>query len=241
MRKYVPTTMPSWKQISTELPQIWKLGIPVALQTFAEWACFGLSGVMIGWFDSKQLAAHAVALNVASVAYMIVSGIAMAGAILVGNAYGEEDRVKIRHTAHAVFLVIAVFEVVNMVIFVVFNQQIAGLYKLSDGVMPIILPLFLLAAAFQVADGIQAGAMNMLRGVKDVNWSSGLSILSYWVISLPLSYVLGVSMGWEVYGVWLGFTIGLFVAAILGTWRFYHHIRIMKFDNSDTGIPMVAH
>jgi MATE family multidrug resistance protein len=128
-----------------------------------------------------------------------------------------------------------------MVIFVVFNQQIAGLYKLSDGVMPIILPLFLLAAAFQVADGIQAGAMNMLRGVKDVNWSSGLSILSYWVISLPLSYVLGVSMGWEVYGVWLGFTIGLFVAAILGTWRFYHHIRIMKFDNSDTGIPMVAH
>jgi len=241
MRKYVPEKMPGWNKIKVELPQIWKLGVPVALQTFAEWACFGLSGVMIGWFDAKQLAAHAVALNVASVAYMVVSGIAMAGAILVGNAYGEEDRVKIRHTAHVVFLVIAVFEVVNMVIFIVFNQQIAGLYKLSDGVMPIILPLFLLAAAFQVADGIQAGAMNMLRGVKDVNWSSGLSILSYWVVSLPLSYILGVTMGWEVYGVWLGFTIGLFVAAILGTWRFYHHIGVMKFDNTDTGIPVVAH
>ncbi len=71
MRKYVPSIMPNWDKIKEEMPHIWKLGLPVALQTFAEWACFGLSGVMVGWYGSKQLAAHAVALNVASVTYMV--------------------------------------------------------------------------------------------------------------------------------------------------------------------------
>lgn len=230
MRKYVPIAMPKWEKIVVEMPHIWKLGLPVALQTFAEWACFGLSGVMVGWYGSKQLAAHAVALNVASVTYMVVSGIAMAGAIIVGNHYGEKNRTQIRHAAHAIFLVIMVFEVVNALFFIFGNQAIASLYDVKSDVMPTILPLFILAAIFQLADGIQAGAMHMLRGIKDVNWSSGLSILSYWVISLPLSYALGVWKGWQVYGIWIGFTVGLFVAAGLGVWRFYSHLKVLTFD-----------
>lgn len=234
MRKYVPSVMPKWDKIKEELPNIWKLGLPVALQTFAEWACFGLSGVMVGWYGSTQLAAHAVALNVASVTYMVVSGIAMAGAIIVGNYYGEKNRQQIRHAAHAVFLIIGVFEIVNALVFIFGNQAIASLYDVKQDVMPTILPLFILAAVFQLADGIQAGAMNMLRGIKDVNWSSGLSILSYWVISLPLSYALGVWQNWEVYGIWIGFTVGLFVAAGLGVWRFYSHLRVLTFEEESS-------
>jgi len=234
MRKYVPSVMPKWDKISEEMPSIWRLGLPVALQTFAEWACFGLSGVMVGWYGSKQLAAHAVALNVASVTYMVVSGIAMAGAIIVGNNYGEKNRHQIRHAAHAVFLIIGVFEVINAVAFVFGNQVIASLYDVKPEVMPTILPLFILAAVFQLADGIQAGAMNMLRGIKDVNWSSGLCILSYWVISLPLSYALGVWQNWQVYGIWIGFTVGLFVAAGLGVWRFYSHLRVLTFEEESS-------
>lgn len=234
MRKYVPSVMPKWDKIKEELPNIWKLGLPVALQTFAEWACFGLSGVMVGWYGSTQLAAHAVALNVASVTYMVVSGIAMAGAIIVGNYYGEKNRQQIRHAAHAVFLIIGIFEIVNALVFIFGNQAIASLYDVKQDVMPTILPLFILAAVFQLADGIQAGAMNMLRGIKDVNWSSGLSILSYWVISLPLSYALGVWQNWEVYGIWIGFTVGLFVAAGLGVWRFYSHLRVLTFEEESS-------
>lgn len=231
MKKYVPEVMPGWDKIKEEMPHIWKLGLPVALQTFAEWACFGLSGVMVGWYGSKQLAAHAVALNVASVTYMVVSGLAMAGAIIVGNYYGEKDRTKIRHTAHAVLLIICVFEVINALFFVFGNRAIASLYDVKADVMPTILPLFILASIFQLADGIQAGAMNMLRGIKDVNWSSGLSILSYWVISLPLGYALGVWQDWQVYGIWIGFTVGLFLAAGLGVWRFYSHLRVLEFED----------
>lgn len=231
MRQYVPSIMPNWSAIKFELPNIWRLGIPVALQTFAEWTCFGLSGVMVGWYGSEQLAAHAVALNVASVAYMIVCGIAMAGAIIIGNNYGNKDREKIRHAAHAVFLLILIFEVGTALIFTFANKQIAGLYDIKPEVMPTILPLFILAAVFQLADGIQAGAMNMLRGIKDVKWSSGFAIFSYWVVSLPLSYALGVWQDWQVYGIWIGFTVGLFLAAFFGVWRFYKHLKVLTFED----------
>ena len=231
MREYVPKAMPGWSKIKIELPSIWKIGLPIALQTFAEWACFGLSGVMVGWYGAKQLAAHAVALSFASISYMVVSGIAMAGAIIVGNKYGEKNRDQIRHAAHAIFLIIGVFEIGTALLFIFGNQWIAQLYEVKADVMPTILPLFILAAIFQLADGIQAGAMNMLRGIKDVNWSSGLSILSYWVISLPLSYLLGVWQDWQVYGIWIGFTVGLFVAALLGVSRFYNHLRVLEFED----------
>jgi len=111
--------------------------------------------VMVGWYGSKQLAAHAVALNVASVTYMVVSGIAMAGAIIVGNNYGDKNRQQIRHAAHAVLLIIGVFEVINALVFVFGNEAIASLYDVKADVMPTILPLFILAAVFQLADGIQ--------------------------------------------------------------------------------------
>ena len=221
MKTYVPKIMPKWKEVWKETPGVWKMGIPIALQTFAEWACFSISGIMVGWYGEVQVAAHAVALNAASVTYMVASGIGMAGSILVGNGYGEKSTLKIRKVAHATFILMVIFELINALIFVVFNRQIAGLYGVEPAVMPLILPLFLLAAVFQVSDGIQAAAMSLLRGIKDVFWASMISVFSYWVVSMPLSYYLGEVLQKQVYGVWTGFTVGLLVASILGVYRFY--------------------
>ena len=204
--------------------EIWKIGIPIALQTFAEWACFALSGIMVGWFGNDPLAAHAVALNAASVTYMIVTGIATAGSIFTGNAFGERNYFKIKHLGQITLILILAFEIINAVLFIILNKPIAHLYRVEESVLPYILPLFFLAAIFQVADGIQAGAMALLRGVKDVRWASVISMVSYWAISLPLSYLLGVILEDGVYGVWLGLTIGLFVAAIFGVIRFYKNV-----------------
>jgi MATE family multidrug resistance protein len=176
------------------------------------------------------LAAHAVALNIASVTYMVVTGFAIAGSIMVGNAYGEENKLKIKRAANAVLWLIVAFEIVNALIFIFLNKPIARLYGVSSEVEQFVLPLLLLAAVFQLADGIQAGAMNLLRGIKDVNWSSAISVLSYWVVSLPLSYFLGVVLSGDIYGVWTGFTIGLFVAAIFGVIRFYYKHKSLSFD-----------
>lgn len=228
--KYRPPIMPRWNEIKAELPEIWRMGLPIALQTFAEWACFSISGIMVGWLGASRLAAHAVALNVASVTYMVVSGVAIAGSIMVGNAYGEENKKKIKNVANAILWIIVVFELVNALLFIIFNRQIANLYGVSGDVSQYVLPLLLMAAIFQLADGIQAGAMNILRGIKDVNWASGISVLSYWVVSLPLSYFLGIAMEGDVYGIWLGFTIGLFVAALFGVFRFYLRHKTLNFE-----------
>jgi MATE family multidrug resistance protein len=227
---YRPQQMPPWGKIKIQLSALWKLGLPVGLQTFAEWACFSISGLMVGWLGTAQVAAHAVALNVASVAYMVVSGLAVAGSILVGNAYGEKNVKTIRKVAHATFFIIVVFQLVNVLIFVLFNKQIAGWYGVEADVMPIILPLFFQAALFQLADGVQAGAMNLLRGITDVKWSSIISVVSYWVVSLPASYLLGVTLDGKVFGVWTGFTLGLFIAAGFGVWRFYHKLKSLQWE-----------
>lgn len=231
MAIYRPQKMPGLAEIRKELPEIWKLGLPIALQTFAEWACFSVSGIMVGWWGEQRLAAHAVALNVASVTYMVVSGFAIAGSIMAGNAYGEGNKHKIKRIANAVFLLIAAFEILNALFFLAGSGLIAKIYGVSEDVREFVIPLLMLAAIFQLADGIQAGAMNLLRGVKDVNWASVISVLSYWVVSLPLSYYLGKVMEFDVFGIWVGFTIGLFVAAIFGVLRFYLRQRSLSFDD----------
>lgn len=229
LSRYRPEKRLSKAEILPETREIWKLGLPVGLQTFAEWACFSISGIMVGWLGSAQVAAHAVALNVASLTYMVVSGIAIAGSIMTGNAFGEGNKMMIRRIGHVIIFLVLVFEVVNALLFIAFKHQIAGLYGVQEDVMPVVLPLFFLAAVFQLADGIQAAGMNLLRGITDVNWASAISVISYWVVSLPLSYFLGIRMDWEVFGIWTGFTLGLFIAALLGVWRFYYKINQLKF------------
>jgi MATE family multidrug resistance protein len=187
---------------------------------------------MVGWYGSVQLAAHAVALNAASVTYMVASGFAIAGSILVGNGFGEHNKLKIRRVANATFILLGAYEVLNALIFIVFNKQIASLYGVTSDVMPLILPLFFLAALFQISDGIQAGAMSILRGIKDVVSASAIAVISYWFVSLPLSYYFGEIWHKEVYGIWMGFTIGLFVASILGVLRFYRKIKKLEFYES---------
>lgn len=224
MKQYIIEERMSFFETRKHTQEIWKIGVPIALQTFAEWACFALSGIMVGWFGNDPLAAHAVALNAASVTYMIVTGIATAGSIFTGNAFGEKNFHKIKHLGQITLVLIFAFELFNASLFILLNKPIAQLYRVEESVLPYILPLFFLAAVFQVADGIQAGAMALLRGVKDVRWASVISMLSYWAVSLPLSYLLGVVLGDGVYGVWLGLTIGLFVAAIFGVIRFYKNV-----------------
>ncbi len=230
LQPYRPQHPAPWRLVWKETSQIWSIGLPLALQTFAEWACFGISGIMVGWLGKHPHAAHTVALNVASFTFMVASGFAIAGSIVAGNAYGEQNREKLRQTGHAVLVVLAVFEAVNALAFVIFARPLARLYSVEEPVMPYILPLLMLAAVFQLADGIQAGGMNLLRGIKDVRWSGAISVLSYWVISLPLSYGLGIYWGWGVSGIWLGFTVGLFVAALLSVRRFYLQLNRLTFD-----------
>lgn len=229
-KEFRPTVKLSTAEIGANVALILKMGGPIALQTFAEWGGFAVSGIMIGWLGSQQTAAHAAALSAAAFTYMLVSGIAIAGSIMVGNAYGERNREKIKRTSKVILGLIIAIEIVFALIFLFGNKVISGMYHLHAEVEVYILPLLMLAALFQVADGLQAGAMYMLRGVKDVKWAGAISVISYWVIGIPLSYYLGICLKGEVYGIWIGFTTGLFVAALLGILRFYRNLKTLNFD-----------
>lgn len=229
-QEYRPKIKLKTAEIGANVANILKMGGPIALQTFAEWGGFAVSGIMVGWLGANQTAAHAAALSSAAFTYMLVSGLAIAGSIMVGNGYGEKNKTHILKTSKVILFLIVSIEIIFALIFLFGNKYISAMYDLSPKVEIFILPLLMLAALFQIADGLQAGAMYMLRGVKDVKWASAISVISYWFIGIPLSYFLGIYLKGNVYGIWTGFTAGLFIAAILGIWRFYKNLKNITFD-----------
>lgn len=229
MQPYRINERMSWSETLNYAKDILRIGIPIGLQTAAEWTCFSISGLFVGKTGSVPQAAHAVALSVAAFTFMFVSGIAMAGSILAGNAYGEKNQKKLRNVANTIFFLIVVVEIITSLFFIFGADLIGKLHDTTAEVQDIIGPLFLLAALFQIADGLQVGSMNLLRSIKDVNFATLISIFSYWVVSLPLSWIFCFEFHMGVYGVWIGFTVGLFVAAIFGVTRYYKQLNKLKW------------
>jgi MATE family multidrug resistance protein len=202
--------------------KIWRLGLPAGLQYFFEVGAFGGAAMMIGWLGTYQLAAHQVAINLASVTYMIAAGFAAAGSIRVGDAKGEGSKSKtLRYGTSAMFLAI-LFMGIACLAFVIFNQSLVGLYQVKEQeVFDIAVSLLIIAGFFQLSDGIQVVALGALRGLEDVNIPTAITMVAYWVIGIPLSYVFGFILKWDVQGVWIALSLALTFSAICLTTRFY--------------------
>lgn len=202
--------------------RILKLSIPVGFQFFFEVAAFSLAVVMIGWLGELQLAAHQIAINLASTTYMMATGIASAGAIRVGRAYGEQDFHKVHSAGTAAFLLVAVFMGVWCITFLTANDFLVSLYlKDNPEVKQIAATLMIYAGFFQLSDGIQATGLGTLRGLTDVNVPTFITLIAYWVISLPLSYLLAFTFHMDVEGIWIALSAGLTFSAVFLTVRFY--------------------
>ncbi len=232
LRPFRPAHSPTWKEITDEFIELLKIGLPVGFQFFAEVACFSISGLMVGGISTMQAAAHGIALNVASLTYMAISGLAQAGGILAGNAFGEHNVQKLRETGKVILGLTVVFQLFFALCFILFARSIAAAYGLTGHTVDVAVSLLMLAAVFQLADGVQVVAMNLLRGIKDVQIASGIAIFAYWCISLPLGYFLGIVMHGDAAGVWWGFTTGLFVAAAFATARFFYMLNKLQFKKT---------
>jgi multidrug resistance protein, MATE family len=203
--------------------KILRLGIPVGFQFFFEIAAFSLAVVMIGWLGEAQLAAHQIAISLASTTYMMATGIAAAGAIRVGKAYGEGSLAHVRRAGTAALMVVVVFMGFWFITFLVANDFLVSLYlKDNPEVTRIAALLMVYAAFFQLSDGIQVTALGALRGIVDVNIPTIITLIAYWVIALPLSYWLAFKYNMDVSGVWMALSAGLTFSAIFLTFRFYH-------------------
>lgn len=200
--------------------RIFKLGLPISGQMIFEMGAFSFSAIMIGWIGAKELAAHQIAINVASVSYMMASGIAAAATIRVGNQKGLGNLRAMRMAGISSFAMGAGFMVLSGILMVLGNKLIPILYINDPEVIQIASVLLIIAALFQISDGVQVVGLGALRGLEDVKIPSVISLIAYWVVGLPIGYLLCFKAGFGVNGIWTGLLIGLSVAAIMLFFRF---------------------
>ncbi|WP_162426163.1 MATE family efflux transporter [Pontibacter pudoricolor] len=200
--------------------RIFKLGLPISGQMIFEMGAFSFSAIMIGWLGTKQLAAHQIAINVASVTYMMASGIAAAATIRVGNLKGLGNYRSMQMAGNSSFAMGVMFMIASGLLMVAGNKLIPMLYIDDPEVIQLASTLLIIAALFQISDGVQVVGLGALRGLEDVRVPGVISLIAYWVIGLPVGYVLGFKLGFGVNGVWLGLLAGLSVAALLLFFRF---------------------
>jgi multidrug resistance protein, MATE family len=202
-----------------ELGSLVRLGLPIGAAWFMEVSLFGLSGLLIGSLGTTIIGGHQIALNVASLTFMIPFGFAMATTVRVGQALGAGDRDGAARAAWSGILTALGIQTCTGTAMLLFPRAIAGLYTRDLGVQDVAVSLLFLAAIFQISDGAQAAAAGALRGYKDTRFVMLITCISYWVVGLPLAYYLGFGVELGARGMWMGFIGGLTVAAVLLAWR----------------------
>jgi MATE family multidrug resistance protein len=220
------------KNISKELiNQILALGVPSGLQWVFEVGAFSFAIIMIGWISPQAQAAHQIALCIAATSYMMASGLSAAASVRVGNQMGLKSREGIRAAGFSGFILVLVFMSITASCFILFRNILPGLFNKDPEVISIAASLLIIAAFFQLSDGVQVVGLGALRGVKDVKTPTIIAIIAYWGIGLPMSYVFAFKLGLGVQGVWYGLSLGLLCAAVFLFLRFNHVSKKIMIPN----------
>lgn len=197
-----------------------RIGLPAGFQFFFEVGAFGFSSIMIGWLGARALAAHQIAINMASISYMMATGIAAAATIRVGNQLGRKDIPTLRMAAFSSFVMVIVFMLGFAITFILGRHYFPSLYINDVEVVSLASSLLVIAAFFQLSDGVQVVGLGALRGLADVKIPTFITFFAYWIIGLPVGYYLGFKLNMGVEGIWYGLLTGLTVASILVVARF---------------------
>ncbi|MCK4943559.1 MAG: MATE family efflux transporter [Candidatus Aminicenantes bacterium] len=206
-----------------------KLGLASAFQNFFEIGAFAGAAVLIGWFGPKELAAHQIALNMAAITFMFGLGISASASVRVGNAVGRKDFAYARRAGFISVVLSAAVMGSFGILFIILRKQLPQLYVTDVSVINIASSLLIIAALFQISDGVQVVSLGILRGLADTRFPTIITFVAYWVIGLPCGYLLGFVMNYKAQGVWIGLFLGLTVSALLLTTRFH------KLTRSKTG------
>ena len=211
----------TWRSIR----DILAIGVPSGLQLVFEAGAFAMSGVIVGMIGPVQQAAHQIALNIASVSYMMVSGLGAAATIRVGNQLGKRDIPMLRLAGQSLFHLTLAMMVLTMILLIGLRNFLPEFYSSDPEVLEYTAVLMIAAGIFQLPDGVQATTLGALRGVQDVNIPTIIAFVAYWVIAVPMCYYLGITEKMGPLGVWIGLTTGLVLASIALYWRFQHKVR----------------
>jgi len=218
-----------WRADWDMMAQVFRLGWPISVTSLSEVGLFAASAVMMGWLGTIPLAAHGIAVQLASLTFMVHLGLSNAGTVRAGNAYGRSDAAHLARGAQVVTAISLIFSVITVSAFFLFPEVFIGIFILADDpardqILQIGVGILFMAGLFQLVDGTQAIALGVLRGVQDTRVPMIYAAISYWGIGVPTSYLLGFTLGLDGIGVWAGLGIGLGVAAILLNLRFWRGV-----------------
>ena len=206
--------------------RVFIMGFPIGLTYLAESGLFSITAVMMGWLGPIELAAHGIAIQLAAISFMFHLGISQGATTIIGNAYGlNHNPMILRRIAIAILSVTALIAMVAIILFIYIPRELLELFIDPKGdptgsIIPIGVSLLMIAAIFQLVDGLQAVGLALLRGLQDVRVPLIYAMISYWGIGAPTSYIFGFKLGFEAQGIWFGLVSGLTMASALLLLRF---------------------
>lgn len=207
---------------------ILKIGSPVAMQFVFEIGAFAAAAIMAGVLGASQQASHQVAINLAAMTYMMASGIASAVTIQVGNSFGKKNFPRLFKFANAGYHIVLVFMSLAALMFAVLNQYLPWIFTSDTVVIGMAAQLLIIAGLFQLFDGTQVVGLGILRGMTDVNKPTFIVFFAYWIVGLPISYLLGIHMDMGLKGIWYGLTFGLMTSSTLLFLRYRNKSKSIK-------------
>lgn len=214
LKGYIRPLRPEALQLRPLLRMV-RLGSPIGVQFGLEYGAFGTTGLLMGWLGTVAMAGHQVALNLASLTFMVPLGISQATAVRVGQGVGREDPLGARRAAGAGLLLGVAFMTIAAVVFVLIPGLVARAYTSDGAVLALAVTLIPLAGIFQVFDGLQVVASGVLRGVGDTRSPMLLNLLGFWCIGMPVGVWLGFGAAMGPQGLWWGLVLGLAAVAVL--------------------------
>jgi len=217
------------------LRELLVLGLPAALQLLLEVGVFALVTALAGRLDPSVLAAHQIALTLASLTYMVPLGVSSAAAVRVGQALGREDPAAAGRAGWTALALGAGFMLLAAAAFVLLPESLIRLFTADSRVVAAGVSLLSVAAVFQLFDGVQVVATGALRGAGDTRTPLAWSLTGYWLLGLPVGYYLCFNRGWGALGLWIGLSLGLIVVGCVLLWVWHRRTSRWRRDGDAAG------
>jgi len=203
------------------LSELLKVGVPIGISSAMEVTMFAAVSLLVSTLSTVAIAGHQVAINFASICFMIPFGLSVAISARVGNSVGRGKIEEARFRGYVGVAICILLMCVTATILLVFPEQIARIYTRDTEVISVAVQLLILAAIFQISDGLQVAGFGALRGLKDTKIPMIVNLIAYWMIGIPVAYFLGFNFELGAPGLWMGLIAGLTIAGILHNLRFY--------------------
>jgi len=223
-----------WLKIEREhFKVLFNIGFPSGLQYIFEVSTFAMAAVMAGWINAESLAAHQIAISLASVSYMAASGFGASANVRVSNQLGAANIPSLRRAAHTNFVMVLGLMLVFGLIYLFGRFYFPSFYSDDPSVIALSAQLLIVAVAFQIFDGMQVTTLSALRGLSETRIPTLIVFVSYWVIGFAACYTLGFTFKLGPLGIWIGLAIALTIASIFLFWRFEYLVKqlLKKYSN----------